>query len=148
MVKAYHFGKEVRRAMQEPNKYKTARILAHLTIERAAEKTYISVSTIKRIERGTQPCSRDLAEVLADVYGAPYVADPTVPDSYTPKPRAEAMLKYLAERDDVERIMPRLRRILADGVIDDDEVAEATEAARELADEETANRDLRYAICG
>jgi transcriptional regulator with XRE-family HTH domain len=132
--------------MSDRNKYKTARLLAHMTIEHAAEKTYISESTIKRIERGTQPCGRDIAKALADAYNAPWVADPTVPDDYEPMARDRAMLRYINEREDVESLMPRMRRILADGKVDDDEAKELAAIRREIEEEGAAGRDLLYAV--
>ncbi len=134
--------------MGEGTKHKTARNMAHLTLEEAAEKLYTSVSTLKRVESGKQKCDPWLESKMADLYGYQWVADPCVPEYYKPMPMTEAMLKYINEREDVERLLPGLRRILADGVIDEDEKPEADRAAREIEEEQRANRDLRYAICG
>ena len=131
--------------MSDRNKYKTARLLVHMTIEQAAEKTYISESTIKRIERGTQRCGKDQAEALAKAYNAPWVADPTVPDGYEPMSKACAMLRYMNEREDVDRVIPRLRRVLADGYVDESEEREFSDAMREIDEEKRASRDLAYA---
>lgn len=132
--------------MSDQNKYKTARLMADLTVEQAAEKTYISESTLKRIERGTQPCSRDQAKAIAEAYNAPWVADPTVPEDYEPMPKACAVLRYLNERHDVEQLMPRAMRILADGKVDESEQKEFAMIVKEIEEERIAGRDLMYAI--
>jgi transcriptional regulator with XRE-family HTH domain len=132
--------------MSDQNKYKTARNMAGMTLEQAAEKSYIGIGTIKRIERGTQPCGTDHAKALADAYNAPWVADPTVPDDYSPMPKACAMLRYINEREDVDRVMPGLRRILADNKVDEHEAAEFSAAMKEIEEEKRAGRDLAYAL--
>lgn len=131
--------------MPEQNKRKTARIMSGLTLEEAAEKLYISVSTLKRIERGTQPSKKDIDEAMAGVYGTPWITDQTVPDNYRPLSRAEATLKYINERDDVEALLPRARRILADGIIDESERNEFAEIEVQIKEERIAARDLLYA---
>jgi transcriptional regulator with XRE-family HTH domain len=141
----YIKSKEDKRPMSDTNKYKTARLLAGLTLEEAVEKLFTSESTLKRIERGTQPCTDDIAIAMVSVYGFPWVADPKVPVSFRPMPIANAMLHYIKEHQDVSRIMPRLTEILADGVIDGNEVAEYAEHAREITEAMSAGRDLLYA---
>lgn len=134
--------------MGERTKYQTARQLSGLTQERASEYLHVSVSTLRRIETGQQQCTPELEAAMAKLYKAPWVADRTVPINYKPKPLAEAVLRYMNERDDVDKLMPRLRRILADGIVDETEAAEVAMAAKEIEDEQIAGRDLRYAICG
>lgn len=131
--------------MAGQNKYKTARIASGLSQETAAEKLYTSVSNLKRIERGTQRCNADIAGAMAELYGTPWVADPTIPEDYAPLPLAQATLRYINEREDVERLIPRARRILADGVISRDEENDFAEFSREILEEQRAARDLLYA---
>jgi len=82
---------------------------------------------------------------MAKAYNAPWVADPTVPDDYKPLSRAVAVLNYVNEREDVEALMPRARRILADNRIDDTEVSDFDIITREIQEERNAGRDLLYA---
>ena len=122
--------------------------MSHFSQEEAADRLFTSVSNLKRIESGKQSCSDETAQAMAKLYNAPWVADRTVPIDYVPKPLAVAVLHYMNEREDVDKLLPRLRRILSDGVVDDDEAAEVAVAAKEIEEEQIANRDLRYAICG
>jgi DNA-binding XRE family transcriptional regulator len=131
--------------MTGQNKYKTARVMAGISQEKAAELIPVSVSTIKRIERGTQRCSADIAGAMADLYQAPWVADPTVPDDYTPKPQIQAAMCFENETEDVVGKLPRLRRILADGRVDHDEEKEFAEIKREIGEAMRAAQDFLYA---
>jgi DNA-binding XRE family transcriptional regulator len=132
--------------MSDQNKYLTARLLVGMTREEAAPELFMSESTLKRIENGEQGCSPDKAILMAKIYGFPWVADPTVPDSYRPKPIANALLQYMKEHRDVDGIMPRLTAILADGKVDDNEVEEYAGYAREIKEAVDAARDLEYAV--
>jgi hypothetical protein len=109
-----------------------------MTREEAAWRIPSSVSTIKRIEYRQQIPTPELEAAMAKAYNAPWVADPTVPDDYKPLQRAQALLNYVNEREDVEMIMPRVRRVTADGKIDE-------AFAREIKEECAAARDLLYA---
>lgn len=129
----------------ERTKHHTARVMSGITQEDAAEKLYTSVSNLRRIESGQQRCSTDMAQAMAELYKAPWVADQTVPENYKPLPRAQAVLRYINERDDVEALMPRIRRILADGVVDESEMDEFAAIAKEIEEERMAGRDLLYA---
>lgn len=129
----------------ERTKYHTARVLSGITQEDAANKLYTSVSNLRRIESGQQRCSVDMANAMADLYKAAWVADPTVPDDYKPLSRAQAVLNYVNEREDVEALMPRARRILADGIVDESEMDEFAVIAKEIEEERIAGRDLLYA---
>ena len=131
--------------MFERTKYQTARQLSGLTQEKAVEFLHTSVSNLRRIETGQQQCTADMEQAMARLYGAPWVADKTVPADYKPLPRAQAILRYINERDDVDQLMPRARRILADGVVDKSEVEEFAMIAREIEEERIAGRDLLYA---
>ena len=130
----------------EPTKYKTARIMADMTQFDAADKLYISVSNLKRIESGQQVCSMDIAIRMDVIYGTTFVSDPATPIHYKPLPRAQAALKYLNEREDVETLMPRARRILADGKVDKNEAEEFQQIINEVQEERDAGRDLIHAI--
>jgi hypothetical protein len=116
-----------------------------MTREEAAWRIPSSVSTIKRIEYRQQTPTPELEAAMAKAYNAPWVADPTVPDDYKPLQRAQALLNYVNEREDVEALMPRARRILADGKIDRTEAEDFRAIAREIKEECAAARDLLYA---
>ena len=131
--------------MSVRTKYKTARKMAGLTQEAAAEKLFTSERNLRRIENGNQKCSPDLAEEMAKTYGFPWVADSSVSVNYEPLQKAQAVLNYGNEREDVEKIMPRARRILADGVVDESEEEEFEIIKREIMEECSAARDLLYA---
>ena len=114
----------MRRSLGEGTKYKTAREMSGYIQEDAAEKLFTSISNLRRIESGRQQCKPDMEVAMAQLYKAPWVADRIVPIDYKPIPRADAMLQYINEREDVEKLLPRLRRILADGIICEDEEEE------------------------
>ncbi len=135
----------MRRLSRAIYKHERARLLACITREEAAYRIPSSVSTLKRIEYGQQVPTPELEQAMAKTYNAPWVADPTVPDGYRPLQRAEAVLNYVNEREDVEALMPRARRILADGKIDKTEADDFRTIAREITEECRAARDLLYA---
>ena len=127
-------------------KYKTARKMSGLTQETAAEKLYTSITTLKCIEKGERRCSSEMAVAMAELYNAPWVADPTLPKNYTPMPRTEATLRYIKESNDVNKVMERATEILADGIVDDSEEKDAAAIALEIAEQSKAGIDLLYAI--
>jgi DNA-binding XRE family transcriptional regulator len=127
------------------NKYLTARLLTGMTREETAPLLYISEKTLQRIETGEQPCSPDKAILMAKVYGFPWVADPNIPDNYRPKPVANALLQYMKEHADVDKVLPRLTAILADGKVDDNEAEEYRNCAREIEEAIAAGKELEYA---
>jgi len=131
--------------MIERTKYHTARVMSGITQENAVEFLHTSVSNLRRIESGQQRCSPDMAGAMAELYGAPWIADCTVPDNYRPLSLTEATLKYIKERNDVSAVMTRATAILADGVVDESEQTEFAGIAKEIREERDAARDLLYA---
>jgi len=128
------------------SKFFIARKAARLSQEETAERAYISLSTYKRIERGTQKPSQDQADALAEVLNASYLADPNTPLDYCPPSLPVAMLKYLKEHRDVDVIIPDLTAILSDGKVSEDEAERYSRYMQEISEACNAARDLRYAV--
>ncbi len=126
-------------------KMKTARLMTAFTRIQAADRLFISESTLKRIENGVQTASREVEQAAAELYGAPWVANPLVPDDYKPGPRTQAVLNYYSKRRNVERIMPLMESILADGIVDTTEKTDFDFCMQVVGDERKASADLLYA---
>ncbi len=131
--------------MAGTTKMKTARQLTTLTRVQAADRLFISESTLKRIENGMQKASREVELAAAELYGAPWIANPLVPEDYSPAPRTQAVLNYYSKRRDVERIMPLMETILADGVVDKTEQTDFEFCMQIVGGERKASADLMYA---
>jgi len=131
--------------MAGATKMKTARLMARMTRIQAADRLFISESTLKRIENGIQKASREIELAAAELYDAPWVANPLVPDDYQPAPRTQAVLNYYSKRRDVERIMPLMESILADGLVDKTEEQDYDFCMQVVGCEREASTDLLYA---
>ena len=131
--------------MNERTKYHSARVMSGITQENAVEFLHTSVSNLRRIESGQQRCGPDMAIAMAELYKAPWVADPTVPDDYQPLPLTQAMLRYIKEHNEVNAVMHRATAILADGIVDASEQEEFAGISREIREARDAARDLLYA---
>ncbi len=126
-------------------KIKTARLLTRMTRTEAADKLFTSESTLKRIENGVQKAGREIELAAAELYKAQWVANPLIPEDYQPVPRTQAVLSYYSKRRDVERVMPLMESILADGKVDQTEVKDYAFCMDVVGSERRASADLMYA---
>lgn len=131
--------------MAAQTKIKTARLLTGKTRVQAADALFISESTLKRIENGLQKPSREIELAASKLYKAPWVANPLVPEDYEPVPKTQAVLSYYSKRRDVERVMPLMESILADGVVDKNEAKDFEFCMDVVGSERKASADLMYA---
>ena len=134
--------------MPDGTKHKTARNLAHMSREKAAEKLYSSVSTLKRVESGKQQCDPLLESRMAAVYGFQWVADPSIPNDYKPMPLPQAALKLSNELEDAMGVIGRVKRIVEDGVVKPDELADFQNGTKEVKEAMEAARNFLYAWQG
>lgn len=127
------------------SKVRTARNLSGLTQIQLADAVHVSESTIKRIEQGTQRPDQFILEAVAEVTGCQWVANPLIPDDYTPSTKSQAFVGLYAAVQDVSAVLPKLAGILADNKVDNNEVQDFENCLAVIGNANRHHADMCYA---
>lgn len=135
------------------NIYQSARQAAGITQERAAERIGKSVESVRAYESDARLPDDDTVVLMADVYGAQYLAYQHLQKSslgqkimpeIEPKDLPEAILKVLKEVNDLLECRNDLIKIGCDGVITAEEQIRFNEILREFDDVKRALIAFEY----
>ena len=127
------------------SKVRTARSLVGWSQLRLAEEVHVSESTIKRIEQGVQKPDQTLLDAIAAATGCPWVANPSVPDDYTPMTTSQAFVGLYSSVQQISGVLPKMAEILADGVVDSGEQRDFENCITVIGRGRKASADLIYA---
>lgn len=99
------------------NKWQTARMMSGLTQAALAEAINYDESSVRRVESGSQEPTRQMEALWVQATGQAWLTEMDEP----PGIPAVEMLGLDCEISDVLALFPDVKRMLADGKIDEDE---------------------------
>lgn len=124
------------------NYYKECRENANLSQEQAAELLHISVRSLSDYENGKTIPFDDVVESMVDIYhtrllgwihlrNTSSLAMKCIPEVQEPRSEADILLQVIFSEDDVLDIKKRMKEILKDGKITEDEIGDFEEVKKQ-----------------
>lgn len=124
------------------NYYKECRESAKLSQEQAAELLHISVRSLSDYENGKTVPADDIVENMVDIYhtrllgwihlrSTSSLAMKCIPEVQKPRSEADIFLQVIFSEDDVLDIKEKMKKILEDGKITEDEMSDFEEVKKQ-----------------
>jgi transcriptional regulator with XRE-family HTH domain len=123
------------------NRYKISRETAGLTQAQASELLHVSERSLSDYENGRTTVPDDVVKSMANTYSTPILAwwhikngvlGEFLPDIFLPQTGGDMAFQLILAEDELSPAVGEIKRIVADGQIDDSERADFTNSVKAL----------------
>jgi transcriptional regulator with XRE-family HTH domain len=126
------------------NRYKLCRETAGFTQEQASEQIHVGVRQLSDYENGKARVPDDVVERMATIYDAKLLAwwhlktfhplGKFLPDLIEPQTSGDMAFQAILARDELDPAVNEMKKIVADGIIDDDESQAFSQCIKQMRD--------------